>query len=152
MGAVAGMSAATGRMSRKDATGILMSIQSTVREFLTEDAPLLIRDEASVISALREHHQQVIDSGAGPDARGVRDLKARLAALQWDRLASSTREAPRVTSAAVVTLYGLGADQMQDAASIAERQLGAPVRLQDSTHIRTATLTGTRYIFTTRNP
>ena len=91
-----------------------------------------------------------------PHAAGIRALRTRVAALQAERLANSLLQPPRISQAAVITLYGLTADDTLRAAILAAEALNldAPeeVRLQDSSHVRTATLTGSRYIFTTHTP
>lgn len=141
------MSATTGRMSRADALRTLEQLQSAAAEFLPSD-------EATLILAAVHGHRDSLDLSRtnAPDAHGIRALRTRVAALQAARLFRSETEPVRVTSAVCITAYGTQADDMASAAAYAERLLSSPVRLQDSSHVRSATLTGTRYIFTSRTP
>lgn len=150
------MSATTGRMSRADAARTLEQLQPAIREFSSPDASPATLSEAASCEAARAEIQYQMDAGYGPHARAIRDLRTRVAALQAERLANSLQTAPRTTAAAVVTLYGLQADDSRRAAGLAAQHLALPsaddVRLQDASHVRTATLTGTRYIFTSHTP
>lgn len=150
------MSVSTGRMSRADAQAILTALQPAIQEFLSPDATDEIRAEAQGCAFHRAELQAALDSGSAPDATAIRILRARVAALQFDRLAHSDSLPPRTSRASVVTLYGISDNTVQCAADLAAQQLGLPsrdhVRLQDASHVRTATLTGTRYIFTSTAP
>ena len=151
------MSATTGRMSRADAQYILSALQPVLREFSSPDASGETLQEVADCSALRAQLQDALDRGEAPDTRAIRSLRARLADLQFSRFTNSLDTPPRVTSAAVVTLYGLQAYDTTHAATLAAMQIHgeyAPelVRLQDSSHVSTATLTGTRYVFTSHTP
>jgi hypothetical protein len=141
------MSVSSGRMSRTDAQAILSAMQPSLREFSAPDASPELLEEVAALSVLRAALQDSIDRGDAPDAPRIRSLRASLASMQWNRFLNSQQQDPRHTLAAVITLYGQQADEMETAAALAERDLGCPVRLQDSLHVRTATLTGTRYIF-----
>lgn len=150
------MSVSTGRMSRADAYYILQAIPPTLREFSSPDASPETLQEVADLSALHGQLQDSIDRGNFADGPAIRSLKARLAALQWDRMQNSVGTPPRITAAVCITLYGLSSGDTLRAAMLAAEALNldAPeeVRLQDSSHIRTATLTGTRYIFTSHTP
>jgi len=145
------MSVSTGRMSRADAQQLLTTMQPALREFSSPDASPDTLQEVAECSALRSALQDSIDRGHAPDAAAIRSLRSRLAALQWDRLAYSASLQPMSASAAVVFLYGLQDEHsLGRAAHLAAVQLrlrSDQVRLQDSSPVRTATKTGTRYIF-----
>jgi hypothetical protein len=146
----------SGRMSRADAQRTLSEIRATLPEFSTPDASPQTLSEVADISATHGILQDSLDRGSAPNAYGIRALRTRVAALQWDRLQNSLRTEHRVTPAAVVTLYGPeSADDIDTAARHAAVQMQVPlseVRLQDRSHVRSATLTGTRYIFTSQTP
>lgn len=150
------MSVSTGRMSRADALHILRAIPPVLREFSSPDASPAMLQEVADCAADHGNLLGQIDRGHAPNSSEIRKLRARVAALQWDRMQNSTDTPPRQTLAAVVTLYGFSAGDTLRAATLAAEQLhlSAPeeVRLQDSSDVRTATLTGTRYIFTTQAP
>jgi hypothetical protein len=146
------MSATTGRMSRADAQHILQAIPPALREFSTPDASPATLQEVAALAAWHGFLQDALDRGRPHSAAEIRDLRTRVAALQAARLSRSETEPVRVTSAVCITAYGTQADDMASAAAYAERLLSGPVRLQDSSHVRSATLTGTRYIFTSRTP
>jgi len=143
-------------MSRADAQRILTEIRATLPEFSTPDATPEILQEVSDIAATHGILQESLDRGFHPGAVDVRYLRARVAALQAERLLASESQPYRATLAAVITLYGISDNTVQCAADLAARKLNLPsrdhVRLQDSSHVRTATLTGTRYIFTSHQP
>jgi hypothetical protein len=142
----------SGRMSRADAQAILTAIRATLPEFSTPDASPETLQEVADISAAHGILQEDLDRGYPHSAALIRDLRTCVAALQAARLANCLNQPARVTAAAVVTLYGIFGNTVEAAAAIAARQLDCDVRLQDSSHVRTATLTGTRYIFTSRTP
>jgi hypothetical protein len=144
-------------MSRADATRALDEIHSAAREFL-DHPDLSVRAEVHEILSLRVRFRDLLDASAltAPDAAALRALRSRVAALQLDRLARSEAMPYRATLAAVITLYGISDNTSAATADLAARKLNLPsrdhVRLQDSSDVRTATLTGTRYIFTSRTP
>jgi hypothetical protein len=153
------MSATTGRMSRADALRTLDQICAAAREFISSpsDNSAAALTARSVLHAAESERDHLDASPTNtPNAKGIRSWRTRVAALQAERFLRSASTPPRISAAVCVTLYGeddriLG---MDGAADIAAQHLGTvdDVRLQDSSHVRTATLTGTRYIFTSRTP
>jgi hypothetical protein len=140
-------------MSRADAQRTLSAIRATLPEFSTPDASPATLQEVAALAAWHGFLQDALDRPPHTlNAAEIRDLRTRVAALQAARLFRSETEPVRVTSAVCITAYGTQADDMASAAAYAESLLSGPVRLQDSSHVRTATLTGTRYIFTSRTP
>jgi hypothetical protein len=144
-------------MSRADAQQALREIRATLPEFSRTDAPPAILQEVSECAASHGILQDSLDRGDVPNAPEIRKLRTRLAALQYARLLASNETEPRTTQAAVITLYGLQSDDTTRAATLAAMELHgeyAPelVLLQARSHVRSATLTGTRYIFTTHTP
>jgi hypothetical protein len=144
-------------MSRADAQQALREIRATLPEFSTPDAPPATLQEVSALAASHGILQDSLDRGDVPNAPEIRKLRARLAELQYARLLASNETEPRTTQAAVITLYGIAANDTTRAATLAAMELHgeyAPelVLLQARSHVRRATLTGTRYIFTTHTP
>ena len=150
------MSATTGRMSLADAQHILTAIPPVLREFSSPDASPATLQEVAALAAWHGFLQADLDHGRPHSAALIRDLRTRVAALQAERYFRSASTPPRISQAVCITLYGLTADDTLRAAILAAEALNldAPeeVRLQDSSHVSTATLTGTRYVFTSHTP
>lgn len=146
------MSVSSGRMSRADAQAILQAIPPVLREFSSPDASPETLQEVADLSTDHGELQDSIDRGHAPNASAIRRLRTRVAALHVARLFHSESLPPRITQAVAVTLYGITDNTVEAAALHAQQALNDYVRLQDSSHVRTATLTGTRYIFTSRTP
>jgi hypothetical protein len=152
------MSVSTGRMSRADASHLLLQIRSAAQEFVAKTPSEPANPEAFGILSLAALEENHLDASRDnlPRANVIRDLRTRVAALQFERYQTSSATPPRVSRAVCVTLYGEDDRilSVNGAADIAAQHLGTvdDVRLQDSSHVRTATLTGTRYIFTSRTP
>ena len=150
------MSATTGRMSRQDAQSILQAIPPVLREFSTPDATPELLQEVAALAAWHGFLQDTLDRGRPHSAAEIRDLRSRVAALQADRLLRSSAIQPYTVRASVVFLPGIPDSDhaIGQAAHLAASDLGLrsdQVRLQDCSNVRTATFTGTRYIFLPRD-